>query len=340
MIDQTLKHTGRLTGFLWPSRRVSGRFQNVGNPRVPGFRDVLRWKMGRGPADTSPHPVTAPIAPTLMTPDLARIEHPKADQISATWIGHSTFLIQVAGFNILTDPIFSEYCSPWPIQRLRRGFPPALAVQELPRIDLIVLSHAHYDHFDRPSIQQMDRRIPIAAPLGLATVLRRWGFTNAVEFDWGDHGDLGELRLSCLPVQHGAARTPFDRNTTLWCGWMLEIAGQKIFFSGDTGYAAYFPELFALFAPVDLALLPIGAYAPDWFMQPLHLNPIEAVQMHRDLGARASIAMHWGTFQLTDEPLGAPPALLCDALARPSIPETDFRIAGIGETTILPVSSG
>jgi N-acyl-phosphatidylethanolamine-hydrolysing phospholipase D len=218
------------------------------------------------------------------------------------------------------------------VQRLRRRFPPALTIPELPRIDLILLSHAHYDHLDRQSLQQLDRGIPVACPLGLARMVRRWGCENAVEFGWGDMGELGELRLCCLPVQHGAARTPFDRNTTLWCGWMLEIAGRKIFFAGDTGYAGYFPELYGRFAPVELALLPIGAYAPRWFMHPLHLDPIEAIKVHRDLGSRVSIAMHWGTFQLTDEPPGDPPALLRDSLAKASISDAGFRIAGIGET--------
>jgi N-acyl-phosphatidylethanolamine-hydrolysing phospholipase D len=153
-----------------------------------------------------------------------------------------------------------------------------------------------------------------------------------------DSGELEEARLSCLPVQHGAARTLFDRNATLWCGWMLEIGSRKIFFAGDTGYAPYFPELFALFAPVDLALLPIGAYAPEWFMQPLHMNPAEAVKVHCDLRSRTSIAMHWGTFRLTDEPLASPPAELRDVLARSSIPESEFRIVSFGETITLPAA--
>jgi N-acyl-phosphatidylethanolamine-hydrolysing phospholipase D len=254
----------------------------------------------------------------------------------ATWIGHSTFLIQIAGLSILTDPIFSDYCSPWPMRRLRRAFPPALAIPDLPPIDLILLSHCHYDHLDRLSLRQLGHSTPIACPLGLGAVLRRWGFEKVIEYGWGDQGELGDLKLCCLPVQHGAARTPFDHNMTLWCGWLLEIAGRKIFFAGDTGYAPYFPELFGRFAPVDLSLLPIGAYAPDWFMHPLHLNPAEAVQVHRDLGSRLSVAMHWGTFQLTDEPPGDPPAVLREALARHSTPESEFRVAGIGETVTCP----
>lgn len=271
----------------------------------------------------------------MATPNRAQIDRPDRASIAATWIGHSTFLLQVAGLNILTDPIFSPYCSPFPIPRLRRAVPPALTIRELPPLDLILLSHAHYDHLDHPSLRQLGPSIPIACPLGLGSVLHRWGFPQAVEFGWGDRGELGAAQIISLPVQHGAARTAFDRNATLWCGWMLDISGRRIFFAGDTGYAPYFPDLLAQFAPVDLALLPIGAYAPRWFMQPLHMNPTEAVQTHGDLRAQVSIAMHWGTFRLTDEPLDAPPAQLRHALALSSIPESAFRIAGFGETIAL-----
>jgi N-acyl-phosphatidylethanolamine-hydrolysing phospholipase D len=213
-----------------------------------------------------------------------------------------------------------------------------LTIRELPPIDLILISHSHYDHLDLPSLRELGPSIPIACPLGLSRLLHRWGFPKAVEYGWGDRGELGDARLICLPAQHGAARTLFDRDATLWCGWMLEIGGRRIFFAGDTGYAPYFSELFAPLAPVDLALLPIGAYAPRWFMRPLHINPSEAVLLHRDLRARVSIAMHWGTFRLADEPLDAPPAQLRNVLANSSISEPEFRIARFGETIAL--SSG
>ena len=330
-----LLRTGRLTDFPWQPEHVSAQFRNVGAPWTPSLPDVLRWKLGLGPTDTDENPGALTLAPIVVAPNRELIEHPNPERINVTWVGHSTFLVQVAGFNILTDPIFSEYCAPWPISRLRRTVPPGLAISQLPPIDLVLISHSHYDHLDRSSLLQLGCGIPIACPLGLTSHLQRWGFANAVEFGWGDEGEFGGVHITCLPGQHGSARTPFDRDATLWCGWLLNIGGRKIYFAGDTGYALYFADLFPRFAPVDLALLPIGAYAPRWFMQPLHLNPEEAVQVHSDLRAHVSIAMHWGTFRLSDEPLGAPMSRLRTVLARSSISEFAFRIAAIGETITL-----
>ena len=249
-----LRKTGRWPDFPWTARCVSGRFRNAGDPWTPGIADVLGWKLGLVRA-RAPRPVPTNFAAAVVAPDLALIHRRESEPTAATWIGHATFLVQAGGLNVLTDPMFSEYCSPWPIPRLRRAAPPGLALGELPRIDLVLLSHAHYDHLDRASLRRLGPEIPIACPLGMGPLLRGWGFRNAVELGWGETGELGSARLCCLPGQHGAARGLLDRDATLWCGWMLEVGGRRIYFAGDTGYAPYFPELFARFAPVDLALL-------------------------------------------------------------------------------------
>src|SRR5579864_4527395 len=230
---------------------------------------------------------------------------PRLDGAAAaiTFIGHSTFLLQTRLGNILTDPIYSERASPVAFAGPRRVRAPAIPFNEPPAVAIVLLSHNHYDHCDARTLRAIeDRWRPlVVTPVGNGRLLKSFGMRRVEELDWWEHATQSPVRVTATPAQHFSARTPFDRNRALWGGFMLETNGTRVFFAGDTAYAPFFPEIRRRLGSIDLALLPIGAYEPRWFMQAFHMNPDEAVQAHRDLGAAASIGMHFGTFQLTAE---------------------------------------
>jgi N-acyl-phosphatidylethanolamine-hydrolysing phospholipase D len=287
--------------------------------------DFLRWKfLGRSaPPDAFTPPITAP------PPDLLAME------AAVTWIGHSSFFLRLAGRSILLDPVFSEYCAPFPVRRLKRRAPPGLALERVPGPDLVLITHNHYDHLDLPTIQRLPVRTQFIVPQGLAAWFRKCGRKNVRELRWWESIDLGGLRVISMPAQHFSSRTPWDRNRTLWCGWLLQTGTETIYYAGDTGYCATFREIGERFGPMDLSLIPIGAYAPRWFMQPVHVNPQEAVQIHQEVRSKLSIACHWGTFCLTDEPMDQPPKLLAQALSAARVSPDTFRVLAIGETLRL-----
>jgi N-acyl-phosphatidylethanolamine-hydrolysing phospholipase D len=203
---------------------------------------------------------------------------------------------------------------------------------DLPAINTILLSHNHYDHMDRRTLEALGRRTPIVCPTGLRTPLRNWGFTRVTELSWGDSMWDEHVRITAVPAQHTSGRGLRDRNRTLWAGWLVECGDRRALFLGDTGYAPFFAEFPGFFGTIDLAMIPIGAYRPAWFMRPLHLSPAEAVAVHCELRSRKSIAMHWGTFQLSDEPLHEPPALLRRHLAERGIANAEFCIPRLNES--------
>jgi L-ascorbate metabolism protein UlaG (beta-lactamase superfamily) len=281
----------------------------------------------------------------LRQPDVAFLRDNRT-QPTLTWVGHSTFLVQIAGRNLLTDPHLTERASPLRFAGPRRVVPPALALHELPHVDAVVVSHNHYDHLDLGTVRRLARQTggspTFYVPLGLKAWFAGHGMRKVVELDWWDQADEGELRFHLTPVQHWSSRTPWDANRTLWGGWMVEHrpavdrdAAFRFFFAGDTGYSRDFLDIAARFAPIDLALLPIGAYEPRWFMQVMHVNPEEAVRIHLDLRARHSAAMHWGTFVLTDEPLDEPPHKLAAARRAAGVPAEQFFVMEHGETRDL-----
>jgi N-acyl-phosphatidylethanolamine-hydrolysing phospholipase D len=307
----------------------------------------MRWKWGRnsekGGQGIAQHELppancgqAQPALPKAMRPNYAAIRHPDGRSVNLTWIGHSTFLIQMGGVNLLTDPHWSEYCAPLPLARYRRRTGPGLSLRELPRIDAVLLSHNHYDHLDRATLESLGRGSRIFCPTGMRALLRGWGFLSVSEHSWGETVSLEGVRLTALPAQHGSARTALDRNRSLWCGWMMESEACRVMFLGDTGYAPFFREFRTAFGAVDAALIPIGAYRPGWFMKPVHLNPWEAVQVHLELQARFSVAMHWGTFDLADEPLAEPPALLHQAREAAGVEPDRFQVVGQGSTLVIP----
>lgn len=302
---------------------------------MPGWRDVARWKLGLGPQEPE---IDAALCksgePSLVSPDFGLISNPDPMRIAATWVGHSTFLLQMGGIRFITDPHFSDSCSPLPLRRFQRQTPPGLEISQLPPVDAILLSHNHYDHLDLASLRAIAPGRDIFCPLGVSQSLQGLGARTVVEMEWGDAVQVGDVRLLCVPAQHGSARTPFDRNQSLWCGWVAEHGERRALFAGDTGYSPLFREMGELFGSFDLALIPIGAYRPSWFMRPLHTDPAEAVQIHLDLRARQSVAMHWGAFLLADEPLGEPALLLDQARKAAGISAEAFRLMGIGETLL------
>jgi N-acyl-phosphatidylethanolamine-hydrolysing phospholipase D len=259
-----------------------------------------------------------------------------------TWIGHSTLLLQIGGINILTDPHLTDRASPLSWAGPKRCVPPGLGFADLPAIHLVLLSHNHYDHLDLPTLRHFARQSyeqqPLTiVPLGLKTFLAEQGLRKVVELDWWEQVSFRDIIVHAVPAQHFSARSPFDRNQSLWAGFVVEHATFRFFFAGDTGYSADFKLIGQELGPMDLAAIPIGAYEPRWFMRPMHVNPEEAVKIHQDVRSRRSVAIHWGTFELTDEPLDEPPRRLRQALTRAGISAEEFFVMQHGETRHLGV---
>lgn len=264
------------------------------------------------------------------------------EQPSLTWIGHATFLIQFAGLNILTDPQFSMRASPLSWAGPQRVIKPAIAISGLPDIDVAIISHDHYDSLDHDTVialskHNKERQLTFIVPLGMKAWFDDLQLSSIkiVELDWGQSHKINNVRFIAEPSQHWGKRTLFDAFERLWASWVIEANGKKIFFAGDTGYAPHFKEIGKKYGQFDLALIPIGAYEPRWFMKSYHVNPEESVMLHQDLNAKYSVAMHWGTFILTDEPLDEPPLKLKDALKKYNIPESSFEVYKHGETRFL-----
>ncbi|HZR03481.1 MAG TPA: MBL fold metallo-hydrolase [Burkholderiales bacterium] len=274
----------------------------------------------------------------LCKPDIAALHVNRAIP-TMTWIGHATFLLQLAGLNILTDPHLTARASPLRFAGPQRLVPPAIGLHELPHVDVVILSHNHYDHLDLATVKHLARQAggsPLfLVPLGLKAWFTGRGIRRVHELDWWDRTSIGPLVFHFVPAQHWSSRTPWDRNKSLWGGWMVETDGFRFLFVGDTGYSRDFLDIAARFAPIDLAAIPIGAYEPRWFMQAMHVNPEEAVQIHLDLRARYSVAMHWGTFVLTDEPMDEPPRRLASARRAARVSSEAFFVMRHGETRDL-----
>jgi len=332
------------------SHHRDGGFQNNYVEFAPrGLAALMRWKFASW-RDGLPAPPTAP-TPAIV-PDLGLIQsNAKAGARmvpTVTWIGHATVLAQLGGLNVLTDPIFSNRASPLSFIGPERAIRPGLWLNELPHIDLVVISHNHYDHLDEGSVTQLAAQAGGAplfvVPLGLKAWFAQRGIANVVELDWWQSHRLGEVEIVLTPVQHWSGRSLLDRMETLWGGYALFAPELHLFFAGDTGYSKDFADIRERFAArqgtaqgggFDIALLPIGAYEPRWFMQPQHIDPDEAVRIHRDLGAKASLGIHWGTFELTDESLDEPPRALARARRAQGVADSAFFTLAIGQTRQL-----
>ncbi len=254
-----------------------------------------------------------------------------------TFIGHATFLIQTSAGNILTHPMYSPRAGPFGLLGPRRVRNPGVRFDDLPAIAMVLLSHNHYDHCDLPTLRTLAQRFDpvVITPLGNGALVRSCGIRRVEELDWWQDATISTLPITLTPAQHFSARGPFDRNRALWAGFMLTVGGVHVYFAGDSGYAPFFRDIRQRLAPIDLALLPIGAYEPRWFMKAVHMNPAEAVQAHLDLGASASIGMHFGTFQLTAEGIDEPQRALADAGRASHITPSQFRTLRFGESMRL-----
>jgi N-acyl-phosphatidylethanolamine-hydrolysing phospholipase D len=312
-------------------------FKNLYFHSERGFWDFLKWQLRLGPYEApflSPDEIP-PYKPVIAEPDLARIKNPDSDQIQITWVGHSTFLIQMDGVNILTDPIFNSRSSPFFFGGVKRLVPPGLSFEDLPHIHAVLISHNHYDHLDEHTVERLGNKPEYFVPLGLSRWFEKRGIDHLTELDWWQSFSSKGLKFDCVPVQHFSGRTPFDRNKTFWSGWIVEGQKRKIFFAGDTGYSPVFKEIGERFGPVRVSLIPIGAYRPRWFMKPVHVDPPEAVRIHQDTNSRQSIASHWGTFKMSDESLAEPLVYLQKALREAGLDEKNFLVMKFGETLLL-----
>ncbi len=261
-------------------------------------------------------------------------------QTTVTWVGHATLLLQLEGINILTDPHFTERASPVSWAGPKRLVAPGLSLDDLPVIDIVVISHNHHDSLDLETVKRLHQRrggeeTLFFVPLKLKPWFTKLGITNVIELDWWQSHEVGKLKVVALPVQHWSRRTLLDTNKTLWAAWGIVTPEFRFLFAGDSGYTPHFRDIGARYGPFDLAAIPIGAYEPRWFMKASHVNPEEAVQVHQDLQAKFSVAIHWGTFILTDEPLDEPPKELASALKQAGISPQEFMVFQHGQTHIF-----
>jgi N-acyl-phosphatidylethanolamine-hydrolysing phospholipase D len=327
-----------------------GKFQNnyvAFEPR--GLGDLLKWRVeawreGVPKAPATPTPQVAADVAFVRANGAAG----SAMEPAVTWIGHASTLVQMGGINLLTDPVFSERASPLAFLGPKRHVPPALRVVDLPRIDAVVISHNHYDHLDAGSVDALAAQAGgpprFVVPLGLKAWFADRGITTVDELDWWQSARVGEVEIVLVPAQHWSGRSLSDRMETLWGGYAVLAPDFQMFFAGDTAYSRDFADIHARLAPrhggpsrgFDLALIPIGAYEPRWFMSPQHVDPAEAVRIHLDLVARRSIGIHWGTFSLTDESLDEPPRALEAARRQQGVADDAFTVLAIGETRRLP----
>ena len=329
-------------GIVSKAHHTPTGFKNNYTPEVnKSFGDFLRWQWESWGIDKTANSPT----PSVQA-DLALLKAPASPTV--TWMGHATALVQANGLNVLIDPIFSERASPVQIFGPKRAQAPGVAMADLPNIDVVLISHNHYDHLDRISVAQLDEKAKAAGkttlfivPLGLKAWFKGLGIDSVVELDWWQHHTVRGVEFHLTPVQHWSARSINDRSATLWGGWAVFGTDFHWYYAGDTGYSRDFADTAKHFAPrqtealgggFDLALVPAGSYEPRWFMSQQHVNPMESVRIHQDVGAKRSIGVHWGTYALTDEPLDQPPRDLAIARQALGVTEADFGLLAIGES--------
>ncbi|UHG91648.1 MBL fold metallo-hydrolase [Spirosoma oryzicola] len=306
-------------------------FQNLDGVKAKGFREVLAWSLNRH-RDPWPAYHNDPPGP----PPPTRVE---GRTVRVTFINHSTVLLQFDGLNVLTDPVYYERVSPVQFAGPKRNNPPGIRFDELPKIDVLLLSHNHWDHLDIGTVQKLcDRDKPtVFCPLGLKAFLEEKNCRNVQEMDWRQSVAFNDsTAIHCVPAQHFSGRGLFDRNATLWAGYVIDskVAG-KLYFVGDSGYGTFFKDIGKQFGPLRLALIPIGAYKPPWFMAPIHCSPFEAVQIHTDVQSQQSVAIHFGTFPLADDGAAEPVRDLAKALAEKNVSSERFQALKAGASLVL-----
>lgn len=306
-------------------------FENVKKIPGKGFFDVMEWYLNRDQGEWEEIPED----------EVSYAEAPASavmDALAITYVNHSTFLIQTAGLNILTDPVWSDRVSPFSFAGPKRMRPPGLKYQDLPEIDVVLISHNHYDHLDLSTLKKLNKQFSptFVVPLGVDRLLQKNGIKNTVTLDWWqEHVMNGKLSFHSVPAQHFSARGLFDRDKTLWAGYVLETEFGAVYFAGDTGYGPIFEDIGNRFKPVKVALIPIGAYKPRWFMSPVHLDPAEAIQVHKELQAEISFGMHFGTFPLADDGQYEPKEDFARAMQLPENQQVNFKLLTEGDTFTL-----
>ena len=308
---------------------ANGKFKNN---YLPPFKFEFS-KLQEAFSSEKPPEITFPLANN----DVSKLQN-NTTQTSVSWIGHCTMFLQNNGINIITDPVFSHKASPVAFFGPKRTTPPGIALEDLPPIDLVLISHSHYDHLDYDSIMELKKHSPNAqylVPLKLKKWFNRAGIENVTELDWWEETKYNDVTLTAVPTQHWTNRSMFDINKSLWCGWVYESNNFKFIFIGDTGYSPDFKDIQAKFTEFDLAIIPIGAYFPRSVMKEQHQNPAEAVQCMVDLNTKLAVATHWGTFLITYEPMDEPPKLLQEALVAKNLPAEQFLAMQHGETKYL-----
>ncbi len=297
------------------------KFHNPSGLAAKGLKDVFRYlpeSLKRDPW-TFKHFATA-------SPD--ELDQVSPDKIRYCFINHSSFLIQIEGVNILTDPIWSDRCSPFQWSGPKRMSNPGINKEDLPRIDVVLISHNHYDHLDKASIRFLaEKHNPLfITTLGVSHLLKKYGAENCVEIDWWQKHTFGPIRFTATPSNHFSSRGILDRDKTLWCGFTINSSTKNLYFLGDSGYSEIFQEIGNRLGPFDLSFIPIGAYLPRWFMSPIHISPEESAQVHLDVKSKKSVAMHFGCFPLANDNEARATDELRKALVAKNIKVEDFVI--------------
>jgi N-acyl-phosphatidylethanolamine-hydrolysing phospholipase D len=308
-----------------PHRNPDGTFFNPWRPFEASYLDFLRWRFSRNAYDKSAAPVLPRVANDGRS--LAGLQHSS----ELTWVGHATVAIHDGDDVVLTDPHFSDRAL-----LPKRALPPGVPIEAIPADAFAVVSHSHYDHLDSWTVENLPATVGWYVPLGMAEFFRERGRDDVTELDWWQSAKRGRWTITCLPSQHWSRRSIGDTNQTLWCAWLLDSGEYTYFFAGDTGYFDGFAAYGREFGPIDVALLPIGAYAPRWFMKDQHMDPAEAYQAFRDLRAKTLVPIHWGTFDLTDEPLDLPPLELDRAVREAGGDASQVRVLSVGERWHVP----
>lgn len=307
----------------WP-RNFSDRITEP----LPGPRQVARLLREGGFRGRERPEVELDQVPTVRQP----LPTLTAQQSALTWVGHASYLIRTGGAAVLADPVWSDAIP----GRVRRRTAPGLDWAELPPIDVLIISHNHYDHLDVPTIRRLPRSTSVLAPAALRAWFTRRGFTDVTELDWWERHEVAGLGFEFVPAHHWTRRGVFDLNRSLWGGWIVQAAdGPKIYFAGDSAYGHRFAEIGARHPHIDLAMMPIGAYAPRWFMGSAHADPAQTVQACLDANVQRMAWMHWGTFVLSQEPMAEPARLTRTAWAAAGRPAGDLWDLAVGETRVL-----
>lgn len=306
------------------------KFHNPGGVRPEGFGALWKWmknrdrglwseKLGEGPVNYPPGSIND-------------------NSVLVTFVNHSTFLIQTKGLNILTDPVWSDRASPVSFAGPKRMRSPGILLDDLPKVDMVLLTHNHYDHLDIRTMVKLGlkHRPDIYCPLGVDKYLSGRGIQNIRVMDWWDSIEINkEMKVICTPAQHFSGRGMFDRDRTLWCGFALGMHEGAIYYSGDTGYGGFFEKIAEKIGPIRLAFLPIGAYKPAWFMAPVHTSPADALRIHREIGSPKSIGMHFGTFPLADDGMDEAVDVLEQLKEAEGIGQDEFMVLRNGEILFL-----